>query len=151
MGDHRCTEPGLDSERWDRLSSCPLRRSDEWEQVEIDAFALWLLSRISTELSYFLSTFALITLARGHYSQQHGERDREGGFPIVQAPDFWHEVIDLVQDIAFDGVEVGGDLDHDAPLVMRNELVDPNLDESTKLFAAPQTESGVEDLGQGPR
>ena len=136
---------------WNRLSSRPLRHSDEWGQVDIDALTLSLRSRISTELSYSLTTFALITLARGHHSQQHGQRDREGGFPIVQAPELLDEAIDLVEDIAFDGVEDDGDLDNDAPLLTHKELVNSILDEGTKPFAALQNGPGVKDFNHGPR
>ena len=97
----------------------PHRRSNKWEQVDIDALTLSLRSRIFTELYYSLTTFALFTLARGHHSQQHGQRDREGGFPIVQAS-LLDGAIDLVEALAFDGVGDDRYLDNDAPLLIHN-------------------------------
>ncbi|EJF66597.1 hypothetical protein DICSQDRAFT_46065 [Dichomitus squalens LYAD-421 SS1] len=136
---------------WNRLSSRPLRHSDEWGHVDIDALTLSLRSRISTELSYSLTTFALITLARGHHSQQHGQREREGGFPIVQAPDLLDEAIDLMEDLAFDGVEDDGDFDSDELLITHKELVNSLLDDGAKPFAALHPVSGAKEFHHGPR
>ena len=62
---------------WHRMTARPLKHSDEFGHVDIDALTLSLRSRISTELSYSLTTFGLLTLVR----PQPQNRDREVGFP----------------------------------------------------------------------
>ncbi|RPD63057.1 hypothetical protein L227DRAFT_644612 [Lentinus tigrinus ALCF2SS1-6] len=124
---------------WARVAARPLRHSDEWGHVDIDALTLSLRSRISTELSYSLTTFALLTLARNH------------GFPIAQAPDLLDEAVDLVEDLAFEGVEEDGDLGGDAPFMTHKELVNSLLDEGTKPFAGLQPSQGMKSPDRGPR
>ncbi|KAI1797771.1 hypothetical protein LXA43DRAFT_876851 [Ganoderma leucocontextum] len=136
---------------WHRLASRPLRHSDEWGHVDIDALTLSLRSRISTELSYSLTTFALLTLARNQHSQQHGQREREGGFPIMQAPDLLDEAVDLIEDLGFGGAEDDEDLEDGAPLVTHKELVNTLLEAGTKPFAALQPGPGVKDPNRGSR
>ncbi len=133
---------------WARVAARPLRHSDEWGHVDIDALTLSLRSRISTELSYSLTTFALLTLTR---NQQHGRGERESGFPIVQAPDLLDEVVDLVDDIAFAGLEDDGSLEDDLPFMTHKGLVNALLDDNTKPFAALQLGPGVKDINHGPR
>ena len=134
---------------WHRLANRPLRHSDEWGHVDIDALTLSLRSRISTEVSYSLTTFALLTLART--SQQHGQREREGGFPITQAPDLLDEAVDLIEDLGFSGVEDDEDLEDGAPLLTHKDLVNTMLEDGTKPFAALQPGPGVKDPNLGPR
>nr|VWO96783.1 ARID domain-containing protein [Ganoderma boninense] len=136
---------------WHRLASRPLRHSDEWGHVDIDALTLSLRSRISTELSYSLTTFALLTLARNQHSQQHGQREREGGFPIMQAPDLLDEAVDLIEDLAFSGVEDDENLEDDGPLVTHKDLVNTLMEDGSKPFAALQLGPGGKDPEHGPR
>ena len=136
---------------WHRLASRPLRHSDEWGHVDIEALTLSLRSRLSTELSYSLTTFALLTLARNQHSQQHGQREREGGFPIMQAPDLLDEAVDLIEDLGFSGVEDDEDFEDHAPLVTHKELVNTLLEDGVKPFAALQPGPGVKDPNHGPR
>ena len=135
---------------WARVAARPLRHSDEWGHVDIDALTLSLRSRICTELSYSLTTFALLTLARNQGSHPR-DRERESGFPIAQAPDLLDEAVDLVEDLAFEGVEDDGDLADDAPFLTHKELVNSLLDEGTKPFAALQPGPGVKDRSHGPQ
>ena len=134
---------------WHRLTARPLKHSDEFGHVDIDALTLSLRSRISTELSYSLTTFGLLTLVRPH-SQHPRDREREIGFPIAQAPELLDEAVDLMEDFAFEGVEDDEDLDDDAPLVTHKELVNLVLESETKPFAALRPGPGTKDPDQGP-
>ena len=137
---------------WARIAARPLRHSDEWGHVDIDALTLSLRSRISTELSYSLTTFALLTLTRHQHPSQHPrDRERESGFPIAQAPDLLDEAVDLVEDLAFDGAEDDGPIEGDSPFMTHKELVNSLLDENTKPFAGLRPGPGVRDPNHGPR
>ena len=131
---------------WHRMTARPLKHSDEFGHVDIDALTLSLRSRISTELSYSLTTFGLLTLVR----PQPQNRDREVGFPVYQAPELLDEAVDLMEDFAFDGVEDDGDLDVDAPLITHKELVNSIVEDETKPFAALESKPGGKDPKHGP-
>ncbi|OSD03539.1 hypothetical protein PYCCODRAFT_1476932 [Trametes coccinea BRFM310] len=130
---------------WHRMSTKPVRHIDEWGQVDIDALTLSLRSRVSTEVSYALTTFTILTLLRAP--------DQGRGFPIMQAPDLLDEMVDLVEDLAFDGVEDMGYApeDDDAPIVTHRELVETVVEDGTKPFAALERKQGARDPGHGPR
>ncbi|RDX55986.1 hypothetical protein OH76DRAFT_586460 [Lentinus brumalis] len=135
---------------WARVAARPLRHSDEWGHVDIDALTLSLRSRISTELSYSLTTFALLTLARNQ-GQHPRDPTRESGFPIAQAPELLDEAVELVEELAFEGVEEDGDFADDTPFMTHKELVNTLLDDGTKPFAGLQSGPGVKDASHGPR
>ena len=132
---------------WQRLTTRPLKHSDEFGHVDIDALTLSLRSRITTELSYSLTTFGLLTLVRPHNPR---EREREIGFPIAQAPELLDEAVDLMEDFAFEGVEDGLDLEDDVPLVTHKELVNLVVEDETKPFAALRPGPAQKDPKHGP-
>ncbi|CDO72348.1 hypothetical protein BN946_scf184977.g45 [Trametes cinnabarina] len=130
---------------WHRTAAKPVRHIDEWGQVDIDALTLSLRSRVSTEVSYALTTFTLLTLLRAP------EQGR--GFPIVQAPDLFDEMVDLIEDLAFEGVEDEGYApgDDDAPIATHRELVNVVVEDGSKPFAALERKQGARDPAHGPR
>ncbi|KAI0778073.1 hypothetical protein BD413DRAFT_466303 [Trametes elegans] len=128
---------------WHSMSTKPVRHIEEWGQVDIDALTLSLRSRVSTEISYALTTFTLLTLLRGS--------NQGGGFPIMQAPELLDEMVDLVEDLAFDGAEDDGYPDDDAPIVTHKQLVNHLLEDGTKPFAALERHQGDRDPDNGPR
>ncbi|KAI8995524.1 hypothetical protein BD414DRAFT_479785 [Trametes punicea] len=129
---------------WHRMSTKPVRHIDEWGQVDIDALTLSLRSRVSTEVSYALTTFTILTLLRAP--------DQGRGFPIVQAPDLLDEMVDLVEDLAFDEDEDEGYPDGDpSPIVTHKELVNSVVEEGTKPFAALERKQGARHFDYGPR
>ncbi|KAI0757114.1 hypothetical protein C8Q80DRAFT_1265086 [Daedaleopsis nitida] len=137
---------------WARVAARPLRHSDEWGHVDIDALTLSLRSRISIELSYSLTTFALLTLPRNQHPSQHPrDRDRDSGFPIAQAPDLLDEAVDLVEDLAFDGVPDVCPSNDNSPFMTHKELVNSLLEDNTNPFAGLQPGPGVKDADRGPR
>ncbi|KAH9857885.1 hypothetical protein C2E23DRAFT_718417 [Lenzites betulinus] len=127
---------------WHRVSTKGVRRIEEYGQVDVEALTLSLRSRVSTEMSYALTTFTLLTLLRG---SNHG-----GGFPIMQAPDLLDEMVDLVEDIAFDGAEDEGYPD-EATIVTHRELVNSLVEDGSQPFASLKPEQGAKDPDHGPR
>ncbi|KAI0824277.1 hypothetical protein BC628DRAFT_1323107 [Trametes gibbosa] len=127
---------------WHRMATKGVRRIEEWGQVDVEALTLSLRSRVSTEMSYALTTFTLLTLLRGS--------NQSGGFPIMQAPDLLDEMLDLVEDLAFDGAEDEGYPD-DSPLVTHRELVNSLVDHGLQPFASMKREQGARDPDHGPR
>ena len=98
-------------------------------------------SRISTELSYALTTFTILTLM----SWKHG------GLSISQIPDLFEELLDLVEETAFDGPE--GDTPHDAPrapIVTHRHLINSLLEEGTGTFAGLHPRQGEKERKRGP-
>ncbi|KAI0361749.1 hypothetical protein OH77DRAFT_1492728 [Trametes cingulata] len=128
---------------WARMSTKPMRHIDEWGQVDIDALTLSLRSRVSTEMSYALTTFTILTLLRGS--------NQGGGFPILQAPELLDELVDLVEDLAFEDVEDEGYPDEVSPIITHRELVNSLVEDGTKPFAALEREQGAKDPDHGPR
>ncbi|KAI0374281.1 hypothetical protein BV20DRAFT_935514 [Pilatotrama ljubarskyi] len=128
---------------WARMSNKPVRHIDEWGQIDMDALTLSLRSRVSTEMSYALTTFTILTLLRGS--------NQGGGFPILQAPELLDEMVDLVEDLAFDGVEDEGYPEEEVPIITHRELVNSLVEDGTKPFAALEREQGAKDPDYGPR
>ncbi|KAI0639294.1 hypothetical protein C8Q77DRAFT_1046559 [Trametes polyzona] len=120
-----------------------VRRLEEWGHVDIDALTLSLRSRVSTEVSYALTTFTLLTLMRGP--------NQSGGFPIMHAPDFLDEMVDLIEDLAFDEEEDIGYQDDTSPIVTHKELVNTLVEDGSKPFAGLEREPGSKDPNHGPR
>ena len=98
----------------------PLKDISEWGTVDIEALTLSLRSRISMELSYALTTFTILTLMPFKHS----------GFPISQAPDLFEELLDLVEDIAFEGAEdTWSKNEPHGPIITHRQLVNHLVEE----------------------
>ncbi|GBE78317.1 hypothetical protein SCP_0112020 [Sparassis crispa] len=128
-----------------RASHRPLKDFNEWGQVDIEALTMSLRSRISTELSYALTTFTMLTLMRS---------SQKDGFPVSHTPDLFEEVLDLLEDVAFDGADDEDDvLDGPAPSSIRThrELVNMLFEDSTRPFAGLDPRQGMKDPNIGLR
>ncbi|KAJ6627124.1 hypothetical protein B0H10DRAFT_1995535 [Mycena sp. CBHHK59/15] len=101
----------------------PLRDINDWGTVAL-----------STELSYALTTFTLLSTMRGESATS--------GFPIVQCGDLLEEVLDLLEERAFEGVEDSLDLD--------SELVNTLYELESQPFASLQPRQGDKDPTLGP-
>ncbi|KAJ6604456.1 hypothetical protein DFH09DRAFT_1122750 [Mycena vulgaris] len=123
----------------------PLREINDWGTVAVDALTMSIRSQLSTELSYALTTFTLLSTMRGDTPTS--------GFPIVQCGDLLEEVLDLLEERAFDGVEDSTDLHpSDCPHVpTHRELVNALLEVETQPFAGLQPRQGTKDPDLGPR
>ncbi|KAF8213271.1 hypothetical protein K438DRAFT_1915407 [Mycena galopus ATCC 62051] len=123
----------------------PLRDINDWGIVAVDALTMSIRSQLSTELSYALTTFTLLSTMRGDTATS--------GFPIVQCADLLEEVLDLLEERAFDGVDDFADLDpsESQHLTTHRELVNTLLDLESQPFASLQPRQGAKDPDHGPR
>ncbi|KAJ7102129.1 hypothetical protein B0H15DRAFT_313165 [Mycena belliarum] len=123
----------------------PLRDINDWGIVAVDALTMSIRSQLSTELSYALTTFTLLSTMRGD--------SPNSGFPIVQCGDLLEEVLDLLEERAFDGVEDTSDsvFSDDGHLPTHRELVNALMEVETQPFACLQPRQGTKDPDLGPR
>jgi SWI/SNF chromatin-remodeling complex subunit SWI1 len=135
----------LIEEELSRITQCrPLRDINEWGTVDIEALTMSIRSRLSTELSYALTTFTLLSTMRG---QTPGS-----GFPIVQCPDLLDEILDLVEDEAFGEEEdLEPPIDEAEPMPTHREMVNVAYDEGSQIFAGLERPQGSKDPDIGPR
>jgi SWI/SNF chromatin-remodeling complex subunit SWI1 len=109
--------------------------------VDIEALTMSLRSRISTELSYALTTITILTLLR----------IKEGAFLISQIPDLFEELLDLLEDVAFDAPEETDEDDHpDTPILTHHELMNMLIEEGNSPFASLKPKQGLKDPSSGP-
>ncbi|KAJ7655021.1 hypothetical protein DFH06DRAFT_1329390 [Mycena polygramma] len=123
----------------------PLRDINDWGTVAVDALTMSIRSQLSTELSYALTTFTLLSTMRGD--------SPTSGFPIVQCGDLLEEVLDLLEERAFDGVEAFADLDPSEiqHVTTHRELVNTLVELESEPFASLQPLQGAKDPDLGPR
>lgn len=123
-------------------SQRPLRDLSEWGTVDIEALTMSLRSRISTELSYALTTFTILSLLR----------IKDGYFLVSQAPDLFEEAVDLLEEVAFSGAEDGGEDDHPGTAMTTNrELLNFLQEESNNPFSSLKPKQGLKDPSAGPQ
>lgn len=124
----------------------PLRDINDWGTVDIEALTMSIRSRLSTELSYALTTFTLLSTMRG---QTPGS-----GFPIFQSADLLDEVLDLLEEQAFDGVEdsIESDLlQQDSRITTNRALVNMVTESQSQSFATLEIHQGSKNPDSGPR
>ncbi|KAJ7630741.1 hypothetical protein FB45DRAFT_916453 [Roridomyces roridus] len=119
-----------------------LRDINDWGVVAVDALTLSLRSQIATELSYALTTFTLLSTMRGDTVTS--------GFPIVQCPDLFEELLDLLEERAFDGAEDSSD-PSSADTATYRELVNTLLEVESQPFVVLEPQQGAKDPALGPR
>ncbi|KDQ63780.1 hypothetical protein JAAARDRAFT_29820 [Jaapia argillacea MUCL 33604] len=124
----------------------PLRDINEWGNVDIEALTMSIRSRLAVELSYALTTFTLLSTMRG--------QTPTSGFPIFQCQDLLEETLDLLEDIAFDGVEEEEDFkvpNGDDHIVTHREIVNTVHDEGNQPFISLDKKQGSKGSERGPR
>ncbi|OCH96516.1 hypothetical protein OBBRIDRAFT_765320 [Obba rivulosa] len=128
-----------------RAARRPNKPLDDWGRVDIEALTMSLRSRLSTELSYALSTFTFISTMPGNH--------KDSGFPISQAPDLLDELLDLLEDLAFDGIDDASELeDPPGPHIWTyRELSNLLVEEGLKPFAGLKSYQGEKDPKLGPK
>ncbi|KAH8835206.1 hypothetical protein DL96DRAFT_1702213 [Flagelloscypha sp. PMI_526] len=105
----------------------PLRSSDDWGTLEIDALTLSLRSRLSIELSYALTALSMLSTTRVSETR---------GFPLQKAHDLFDELLDLLEETAFpDGVPSSSP-DLDAPIASNKQLIDQVFEQESRPFAS---------------
>lgn len=104
-----------------------LKEMNEWGSIETDALVMSIRSRISTELSYALTTLAVLSTMKG---QQPGS-----GFPIHQCGDLFEDLLDLVEELAFGEVEDEFVINTShVEIPTQRQLVNAIVDEESTLF-----------------
>ncbi|TFK30589.1 hypothetical protein FA15DRAFT_607990 [Coprinopsis marcescibilis] len=112
----------------------PLRELNDWGTVDIECLTMSIRSRLGPELSYALTTFALLSTMRG---QTPGS-----GFPIFQCVDLLEEALDLVEDTAFEGPETTTATNDTSGIVTNHQLVTLILDTQSHPFASLEDRQG---------
>lgn len=124
----------------------PLRDINEWGKVHIDALTMSLRSRISTELSYSLTTLIILSTMRGAAP--------DTGFPISQCEDLLEELLDLLEELAFNGqneIDPPLGIDDNTDVVTNRQLVNAAHEEISSPFASSERTTGEYDSTQaGP-
>ncbi|KAF8640437.1 hypothetical protein AX17_000102 [Amanita inopinata Kibby_2008] len=123
----------------------PLRDINDWGIVDIEALAMSLRSRLSAELSYALTTLTILSTMRGP--------TQGTGLPLVQCLDMFDELLDLLEDMAFEDVQdTSGNLTEDDTSIPTNrELVNIVIDSESRPFAALQAQRGMQNPELGLR
>ncbi len=118
----------------------PLKSLDDWGTDDIDALTMSLRSRLSTELSYALTTFTLLTLMRGP-------------FTASQAPDLFEEVLDLLEEVGFNGEKDEDSFDGSSSprITTHREILNALVDDGSQPFASLKPKAGQKDPDLGPR
>ncbi|KAF9044865.1 hypothetical protein BDZ89DRAFT_1089791 [Hymenopellis radicata] len=120
-----------------------LKEMNEWGSIETDALIMSIRSRISTELSYALTTLAILSTMKG---QQPGS-----GFPINQCGDLFEDLLDLIEELAFEEVEDKFEINTSRiEIPTQRQLVNAIVDEESTLFGL-QRRQGDADPGFGLR
>ncbi len=117
-------------------SGKPFRALEEWGRVHVDALTMSLRSRISTELSYSLTTLDILSTLRTR-------QQPESGLSIANCDDLVEELLDLLEASAFEGVDDGDvEIDVNAPIVTHRQLLNHAQDEMSSPFAEPVPKRG---------
>ncbi|KAF9240916.1 hypothetical protein BU15DRAFT_87481 [Melanogaster broomeanus] len=132
-------------EEYRRAQRRPMRDINEWGTVDIEALTMSIRSRLTTELSYALTTFTLLSTMKGPTPGS--------GFPIAQCTDLLEEVLDLMEDEAFDGdADTPQDrLTGDTYIPRHRELVTAALETESLPFAGLKTEESFGKTDRGAR
>jgi len=89
-----------------------------------------------------LTTLTVLTLLR----------IKDGAFPITQAPDLFEELLDLLEEVAFEGWEATDTDDHpDTPIVTQRQLTNVLIEEGSNQFASLQPKQGQRNPSLGPQ
>lgn len=123
-------------------SQRPIKDLSEWGAVDVEALTMSIRSRISTELSYGLTTFTILTLMRM----------KDASFPITQAPDLFEELLDLVEEVAFEETESSKKNELlDTFIITHRQLMNIIIEEGNSTFAGLQPKQGLNDPSSGPQ
>ncbi|KAF7320254.1 ARID domain-containing protein [Mycena kentingensis (nom. inval.)] len=118
----------------------PLRDINDWGLVSVDALTLSLRSQLPAELSYALTTVTLLSTMRGDTPTQ--------GFPIMNCPELLDELLDLLEQRAFNGQP--DTFPEPVVLATHKELVTTLVDYETEPFAGLHPRQGAKDPKLGP-
>ncbi|KAL4069547.1 hypothetical protein J3A83DRAFT_4373824 [Scleroderma citrinum] len=130
-------------EEYQRAQRRPLRDINEWGTVDIEALTMSIRSRLTVELSYALTTLTLLSTMKGPTPGS--------GFPIAQCTDLLEEVLDLLEDEAFDGIaDAQQHLTKDTHIPRHRELVAMVHDNESLPFSGLKDGQILNKKNQGP-
>lgn len=122
------------------ISRYHVKDFNEWGQVDMEALALSLRSRLSIELSYALTTYTFLTLLR---------MQQNTSFSVAHAPDLFEELLDLVEDVAFADQEDEDEDAADRPIVTHRQIMKNLTEDSYNPFGSLKTKQGQRDGRRG--
>ncbi|THU91762.1 hypothetical protein K435DRAFT_840873 [Dendrothele bispora CBS 962.96] len=134
----------IEGELFPQAQRRQLRDINDWGTIDIDALTMSLRSRLSTELSYSLTTLTLLSTMKGAQPNT--------GFRIMDCPELLDEVLDLLEDLAFSDEEDIFDLPapYDDPHITTNrKLLNEVLNHEAEPFAGLQVRQGSKDPKSG--
>lgn len=128
-----------------RAQRRPMRDINEWGTVDIEALTMSIRCRLTVELSYALTTLTLLSTMKGPTPGS--------GFPIAQCTDLLEEVLDLLEEEAFDGVADTPQycLTENTRIPRHRELVTLALEAESLPFAGLKSEQNSRKTDHGPR
>ncbi|KAJ3545888.1 hypothetical protein NMY22_g2260 [Coprinellus aureogranulatus] len=122
-----------------------IRDINEWGPIDIEHLTLSFRSRLATELSWGITALSLLSTMR---AQTPGS-----GFPIMNCPDLMEEVLDLAEDLAFNGPEASPDdqlFSQPLDIYTHRQLTNIVLERQLQPFAALEKHQGSKDPAIGP-
>lgn len=118
----------------------PLRDINEWGKIYVDSLTMSIRSRISTELSYGLTTLILLSTMRSNTP--------DTGFLIGQCEELLEELLDLLEELAFSEGDTGPTTED---LLTNRQLIQHVHDEYSQPFASESKLQGEYDPSEpGP-
>ncbi|KAL1659953.1 hypothetical protein GGF50DRAFT_106961 [Schizophyllum commune] len=120
----------------------PIRDFNDWGNIDVDHLIMSLRSRVATELSYALTTLSMLSAMR--------ISGPNSGFQISLCPDLLDELLDLLEDTAFEGAM---DTDADAlddDTFTHRELMNHVYDEEDQPFAVLKPKQAGKPNARGP-
>jgi SWI/SNF chromatin-remodeling complex subunit SWI1 len=129
-----------------------LKSIHEWGMVDVDALIMSIRSRLATELSYALTTCSLLSVVR----------DSAKDVPyltVSQCSDLFDELLDLLEEVAFEGVEEVDEFEgceHDVAFTRQittmRDLINLVQEQETKPFASLDSHRpGISNPELGPK
>ncbi|TFY72887.1 hypothetical protein EVG20_g112, partial [Dentipellis fragilis] len=116
------------------------RDVNEWGNVDVDLLTMSIRSRISTELSYALTTLTLLSIMRGPNGT---------GFPIHNCEELVEELLDLLEEIAF-GTDEAKHWEDETKIVTHKQLVSKIVEDGSRPFASLDKRQGQKPMELGP-
>ncbi|KAL1749031.1 hypothetical protein HDZ31DRAFT_28356 [Schizophyllum fasciatum] len=133
---------GLIEKQADEARRRPIRDFNDWGNIDVDHLILSLRSRVATELSYALTTLSMLSAMR--------ISGPNSGFQIGFCPDLLEELLDLLEETAFDGADVVNEEPLDDDTFTHRQLMNYVYDEEDLPFAVLKPKQGGKTNGPLP-
>ncbi|PPQ89376.1 hypothetical protein CVT25_002194 [Psilocybe cyanescens] len=132
----------FDAEWNNIISRRNIREINDWGIVDIECLCMSIRSRLSIELSYALTTLAVLSTMRGNTPGS--------GFPLYQCPDLLDDTLDLLEELAFGEAEKDSFSEMaDTQIATNRELVALVQDTQSRPFASLEKHQSSQDANVG--